>query len=625
LPVVIMAGIGVVSWRATWREAESELARSSDAIAEYVLRVLDAHGVAADRVNDLLENFTNDQIQEREEELHKRLARLLPDLPLVQTIAVSRPDGLMLLTANVYPVPPNTIISDREWIRDLQKPDAPRTHVSKVSVGRLDRNLFFGVSRRRLMADRSVQTESYDGVINISMEPNRVAAGFAELISEPSDVVRIIRADGEILSRRPAFTAPLPPLRPETNPSFFQSIRGTSDRASYNAKFEGADRFVVLHRIPRFPVFASVARDHAAIRARWWGNFAQHLGLGIPAIALVTVMAILAARRAEERDRAHAAARFQAVFNASPVAMAVVNPRGEVLASNDVLSKLIGIGPEEIAARFDLGILVPRASIDAYHDAIDTANTAGAAGPIDVDLMGSDGRLPVRIALSSLPGDPPRIVLAIQDMRDVREAEARRELIMREVEHRAKNTLAVVQAALRIGASGASDAQALARAVEARVAALARSQSLLTSVGEQGASLRDLIEQEVAPFTPPAAQESPRLLIEGPAVRVTAKAAQALTMVFHELATNAAKYGAFSSARGSLRISWRTDSEKKFLIFEWEEAGGTADGEPSRIGFGSRLIDTNIEQQLLGTVERRWTTSGLRLQARIPLTQVQST
>ena len=121
LPLAIMTAIGFVSWRTTWAEAERELSRSADAVAEYVLRVFEGHRVAADRVNDLLENLTNEQIQERERELHNKVARLLPDLPLVQTVAVSRPDGLMLFTANVYPVPPNTWIPDREWIRDLKK------------------------------------------------------------------------------------------------------------------------------------------------------------------------------------------------------------------------------------------------------------------------------------------------------------------------------------------------------------------------------------------------------------------------------------------------------------------------------------------------------------------------
>jgi hypothetical protein len=226
LPLVIMVAIGIVSWRATWVEAERELSRSADAVAEYVLRVFDGHRVAADRVNDLLENMTNEEIQARERELHLKLARFLPGLPLVQTIAVSTYDGLMLLTANVYPVPPNTRIPDREWIRDLRRVDAPQTHVSKVNIGRLDANLFFGVSRRRYRSTRAAEAdENYDGVINISIEPNRVAAGFVDLVSERSDVVRVIREDGEILSQLPGFSAPPPPLTPQTRPSFFKQMK----------------------------------------------------------------------------------------------------------------------------------------------------------------------------------------------------------------------------------------------------------------------------------------------------------------------------------------------------------------------------------------------------------------
>jgi two-component sensor histidine kinase len=262
--------------------------------------------------------------------------------------------------------------------------------------------------------------------------------------------------------------------------------------------------------------------------------------------------------------------------------------------------------------------------VERYCEAIETAVSRGA-DRIDVDLIGREGRVPVRIAMSSLQGEPPRIVVAIQDIHDVREAEARRELMMREVEHRAKNTLAVVQAALRLGASGATDAQALAKAVEARVAALARSQSLLASVDEKGAPLGDLVEQEVAPFAPQGEEPNGRsFLIEGPPVRIVAKAAQALTMVFHELATNTAKYGAFSTGKGSVRISWRIDNARNMLTFNWKERGSGRDAPPGRVGFGSRLIDTNIEHQLGGTLERRWTADGLELEAHIPLEHVQA-
>jgi PAS domain S-box-containing protein len=623
LPIAIMVAIGIVSWRSNWREAERELSRSADAVAEYVLRVLDGHRVAADRANDILEPYSNEQIQQREAELHERLAQLLPDFPLVQTIAVSRPDGLMLVTANVYPVPPNTVIADREWIRDLGKADAPRTHISKISVGRLDRNLFFGVSRRRVMAANRRKTNAHDGVINVSIEPNRMATGFADLISEPTDIVAVLRTDGEILARRPGFPAPLPPLDGDAHRQLMEHVAKGAGHGGIAADFSGEHHLAVGRPIAKFPVVVTVARSDKTIRARWWSNFSQHLSLGIPAIILVAAMAIFTLRRGEELERSQAAARFHAVFGASPIAMAVVNAQtGSVIAINEMLSRLVGIPADQFEiAGLELRNLVPPDCLAQFDQAITAAGRDGTKVPIDIELQGDGRRIPVRMSLSLLPGDPRRIVLAIQDMTEVRETEARRDLMMREVEHRSKNTLAVVQAALRLGAAGATDAQALARAVEARVAALARSQSMLTRAGDQGASLRDLVEQEVAPFAP-TGSELGRLVVDGEPVRVTPKAAQALTMVLHELATNAAKYGAFSSASGSLRVAWHIDLERNVLSIAWLETGGHYRGQPRTTGFGTRLIDINIEHELGGSIERTWKKTGLAIETRIPLEHV---
>jgi two-component sensor histidine kinase len=205
-------------------------------------------------------------------------------------------------------------------------------------------------------------------------------------------------------------------------------------------------------------------------------------------------------------------------------------------------------------------------------------------------------------------------VIVAQDITEIREADARRDLMLREVEHRAKNTLAVVQAALRLGASGTTDARELAKAVEARVTALARSQSLLTIVGEQGASLHAIVEQEVAPF----AVGKERVTIEGPDIRVTASAAQALTMAIHEVATNAAKYGALSSQHGIVMVHWSVDVGKGCLILEWDEQGARVSAAPRRTGFGTRLMDVTITHQLGGQVQRRWSPEGLNLTAEIP-------
>ena len=453
-----------------------------------------------------------------------------------------------------------------------------------------------------------------------------VAAGFVDLVSERSDVVRVIREDGEILSQLPGFSAPPPPLTPQTKPSFFN--RANDGRVVYqtNLRRDGSEQLVALRAIPGFPIFATVARDASAISAQFWRGFAQYLGLGIPAIALVGAMAVYASHRAEERDRAQAAARFHAVFDATPVGLAVIEGHsGEIFSINEALATLIGVPREKVeAAKNNLRSFVRPEFAERYENAVDTARVRGIADAIDAEIVHVDGRrVPARIMMSQLPGTPPRLVVVIQDITEAREAEARRELMMREVEHRSKNTLAVIQAALRLGASGATDAQTLARAVEARVAALARSQSLLMSVGPEGAPLRHLIEQEVAPFVPAADGDATKLTLEGPDIWVTSKAAQALSMAFHELATNAAKYGALAHSGGSVNVNWHVENTDT-LVLHWSKSGARRTSEPGHLGFGTRLIDTTITYQLGGQVERHWDAVGLQVVARIALNEVQA-
>jgi PAS domain S-box-containing protein len=504
IPSLIIAAIAITSWKAAWLQAENELRRSADAFGEYVLRILDGHRIAADRVNDLLQYHSNEQIQANEEQLHRQLARLLPSLPLVQTIAVLRPDGLMLLTANVYPVPRDTYFDDREWVQDLKKTDAPATHISRVNVGRLDRNLFFGVSRRRLMLERPRNGPAYDGVINISVQPNQVAAGFTDFVSESEDVVTVVRSDGEILVRNPGFQSPMPPLRAETSPEFFAHARANARRGLYTTTFrtDGVKRLVAYRRIEGFPVYSSVARTHASIVWKWWWSFLPHLAIGVPATALLAAIGLFAMRRAEEVERSEANARFHAVFDASPVGMAVLDAeRHAVIAANAALGSLIGLPAGQLEKEGkDFRTHLPADAAAKLTKASAATAPTETADAIETDLFGAGTARPVRLTLSALPGVPPRNVVVVQDITEIREADARRDLMLREVEHRSKNTLAVVQAALRLGASGTTDVRELAKAVEARVAALARSQSLLTTVGEGGAPLHLIVEQEVAPF-----------------------------------------------------------------------------------------------------------------------------
>jgi two-component sensor histidine kinase len=223
-----------------------------------------------------------------------------------------------------------------------------------------------------------------------------------------------------------------------------------------------------------------------------------------------------------------------------------------------------------------------------------------------------------------LPGDQahPRMAGVIADITERRRAEERQVLLVREVDHRAKNVLAVVQAALRL--TPRHDPAAYARMVEGRVAALARAHSLLAENKWSGADLAALLRAEMQAFvTEDLAAPGPhRITIEGPALLVAPQPSQAIGMAVHELATNAVKYGALSAAGGQVRLSWQLT--EGWLRLRWEEVGGPpVAGPPSAKGFGTRVVNATFEHQVGGTVRRHWGSGGLLLEAMLPLERIQ--
>lgn len=183
-------------------------------------------------------------------------------------------------------------------------------------------------------------------------------------------------------------------------------------------------------------------------------------------------------------------------------------------------------------------------------------------------------------------------------------------LLSREVDHRAQNALAVVRGLIRLSAADApDDVPALVELLEGRIAAMSRAHTLLAREKWVGADLQEVIAQEVAPH-------GGRVRAEGPAVRLTAGAAQPLTLVLHEMLTNAVKYGALSSPAGAVLLRWSL--VEGGLHVEWQERGGPRlEGPPKRHGFGLMLVDANLRGQLAGSIERFWEPPGLRCSIRL--------
>jgi PAS domain S-box-containing protein len=202
------------------------------------------------------------------------------------------------------------------------------------------------------------------------------------------------------------------------------------------------------------------------------------------------------------------------------------------------------------------------------------------------------------------------------DVTERRRAEERQLLLAREVDHRAKNALAVVQSI--VGLTKHADPAQFRAAVTGRIAAMARAHTLLAREGWDGAELRELVEAELAPYLAAGAGLPERVAIAGPAVALAPGAAQPLAMALHELATNAAKYGALSSPSGRVAIGWEA-APGGGLRLRWTESGGPAlDGPPARRGFGSSVIRNTVERQLGGATRFDWPRSGLDCALTLP-------
>ena len=219
------------------------------------------------------------------------------------------------------------------------------------------------------------------------------------------------------------------------------------------------------------------------------------------------------------------------------------------------------------------------------------------------------------VPLLDTEGEIKEWVGAAVDVTERRRAEERQQLLMREVDHRAKNALAVVQATLSL--TRAPDTASYVRVVTGRVAALARAQTLLADDRWHGADLRSLLEGELAPFL----GSDQRAVLDGPPVALPAHAAQPLGMAVHELATNAVKYGGLSVPTGRVTLTWYLDGGSDGLLqLRWAEEGGPpVKGSPTRRGFGSRVVEGTVRGQLAGAVAFTWEPIGLACDIQVPL------
>jgi two-component sensor histidine kinase/CheY-like chemotaxis protein len=259
---------------------------------------------------------------------------------------------------------------------------------------------------------------------------------------------------------------------------------------------------------------------------------------------------------------------------------------------------------------------------EMVEETMQRAISTGQGGQMEFRIIRPDGEqrwcLGTVAITSESPGQGIRLSGCTVDITERKLDEERQVLLAREVDHRAKNALAVVQSLVRL--TRAESISEFVQAVDGRVRALASVHTLLSESRWVGASLKQLVEDEMAPYR---TRLSGQMTIDGPPVLLLPAAAQTFALALHELATNAAKYGALSANGGHIKLKW--ELKAKNLVLTWEESGCASVTSPTSKGFGLTVIKASIEGQLNGKVTWDWLAHGLRCTFAIPRAKIMRT
>jgi two-component sensor histidine kinase len=224
---------------------------------------------------------------------------------------------------------------------------------------------------------------------------------------------------------------------------------------------------------------------------------------------------------------------------------------------------------------------------------------------------GSPRWLLLRAELQDIKDGMPRRTIGVAlDITERKKAEEHQQLLINELNHRVKNTLATVQSITTQSLRNAETANDARNAVEGRLFALSRAHDVLTRENWDGAFIREVVQEAIAPFQ---GHGQGRFGIRGEEVRLPPRIALAIAMALQELGTNAVKYGALSNETGQIAIRWTvvSNAEGPRLEMIWQETGGPLVVPPSRRGFGTRLIERSLAQELHGDVSIAFAPSGV--------------
>ena len=319
---------------------------------------------------------------------------------------------------------------------------------------------------------------------------------------------------------------------------------------------------------------------------------------------------------------------YQAIINSSEDAILSKDLSGVILSWNRGAERLFGFTSEEAVGR-PVTIIIPVDRLDEEPAILEKIHRGERIEHFETVRQRKDGSfVSISLTISPIRNSRGTVVGASKIARDITnlsKARDRQHLLMREMSHRVKNLFAIAGSIVALSARSAKSPRELAEATRARLSALARAHALTFSDGfddaaHQRTTLQSLIRTIVAPFDEP---EHPRIAISGIDGGVSGSAVTSLALLLHEFATNAAKYGALSRKRGSVKIVFAEEGDS--IVVHWTERGGPPAIPPTGgFGFGDVLSRIAVSDQLGGEIVRDWRPEGLAIRLSVPRSRLEA-
>jgi PAS domain S-box-containing protein len=315
-------------------------------------------------------------------------------------------------------------------------------------------------------------------------------------------------------------------------------------------------------------------------------------------------------------------ASLGAVLKTALDAVVVMRMDGVVAGWNDVAERTFGWSYVDAFGHRMSALIIPERFRAAHEQGL-AHYLATGEGPvldkhIEIDALHRDGHeLPVELSITRTEqfGEPVFLGF-IRDISERRKAERRQELMIGELNHRVRNMLSVVAGIAHQTARNSETVVGFIDAFGGRLASLGHAHEVLTDASWERAPLRSLITELLGPYL---ADAEPQVTISGPDVLLAPRALINLSMIVHELLTNAVKYGALSRPEGRISLNWTTDGDD--LAFAWIETGLIHVIAPTRKGFGSKMIARTVAHELRGRETVTWRPDGMALNLTFPLNE----